>query len=44
LWIEGKYWNVQIVYFDGIIDEIRIYDRLLSTEEVQISYDLGAPI
>jgi hypothetical protein len=32
------------VYFDGIIDEIRIYDRPLSTEKVQILYDLGAPI
>jgi hypothetical protein len=44
LWIEGKYWNAQIVYFDGIIDEIRSYDRSLSTKEVQILYDLDASI
>jgi len=44
LWIEGKYWNAQTVYFDGIIDEIRSYDRPLSIEEVQILYNLDAPI
>ncbi len=38
----GKgFWNKEVLYFDGIIDDVRIYDRPLSTEEVHILYDLG---
>jgi hypothetical protein len=30
-------------YFDGSIDELRVYDRALSTSEIQALYDLTAP-
>ena len=30
-----------INYFNGLIDDVRIYDRALSAEEVQALYNLG---
>jgi hypothetical protein len=41
LWIGRGYWDGEPVYFDGIIDDVRIYDRPLSTEEVHILYTIG---
>ena len=31
-------------YFNGAIDEVRIYDRALSAEEVRYHYNRGAPV
>ncbi len=37
----GKgFWNKEVLYFDGIIDDIRIYDRPLSTKEVKLLHHL----
>ncbi len=37
----GKgFWNKEVLYFDGIIDDVRIYDKPLSTEEVNRLYHL----
>ena len=33
----GSNWNI----YDGLIDDVRIYDRALSAEEVQALYNLG---
>jgi hypothetical protein len=41
LWIGRGYWDADPYYFDGIIDDVRIYDRPLSTKEVHILYTLG---
>ena len=41
LWIGRGYWDSEPVYFDGTIDDIRIYDRPLSSEEIEILYNLG---
>jgi hypothetical protein len=37
------YWNEfdDLHYFEGIIDDVRIYDRALSTEEINKTYQLG---
>ena len=37
----GKYANSNNVYYSGTIDDVRIYDRALSAEEVQALYNLG---
>jgi len=38
LWIGRGYWNGNTVFFDGAIDDIRIYDKPLSAQEVQELY------
>jgi len=40
LWIGRGYWDANPFYFNGIIDDVRIYNRPLSTKEVHILYDL----
>ncbi|NIM57371.1 MAG: hypothetical protein GTO16_00295 [Candidatus Aminicenantes bacterium] len=39
LWIGRGYWNGNTVFFDGAIDDIRIYNRPLSASEVQELYN-----
>ena len=39
LWIGRGYWHGNTVFFDGAIDDIRIYDRPLSAPEVQGLYN-----
>src|SRR3989344_1309312 len=36
--------GVRVQYFDGFIDEVRVYDRVLSPEEVQRLYLMGASL
>ena len=31
-------------FFDGLIDELRVYERVLSAEEVRYHYNRGGPI
>jgi len=38
LWIGRGYWRGNSVFFDGAIDDIRIYDKPLSAQEVQELY------
>jgi len=38
LWLGKGYWDETVQHFDGAIDELRIYDRPLSKEEVQTLY------
>ena len=35
--IGGTCWG----YFDGIIDELKVYNRVLSAEEINASYEMG---
>lgn len=37
----GKYYNSG--YFNGVIDEIKIYNRVLSSEEIIAEYEKGTP-
>ncbi len=37
----GKRVGIPDVYFNGIIDEVRVYDRALNSEEVKTLYDQG---
>ncbi|NBU86316.1 MAG: hypothetical protein EBS13_03180 [Verrucomicrobia bacterium] len=37
----GKRGGSTPLYFHGTIDDVRIYDRALSAEEVQALYNLG---
>ena len=39
----GSYGNPKD-YFDGIIDEVKIYNRVLSVEEIRYHYNRGAPV
>jgi len=39
LWIARGYWNGNTVFFDGAIDDIRIYNKPLSAQEVQELYN-----
>ncbi|MHA2031345.1 MAG: LamG domain-containing protein [Candidatus Kariarchaeaceae archaeon] len=41
IWLGKGYWNAQPQYFDGSLDEIRIYDRPLSKNEILDLYNLG---
>jgi len=38
LWIGKGFWDAEPVYFDGAIDDVRIYDRALSAQEVSEFY------
>jgi hypothetical protein len=38
LWIGKGYWDAEPVYFDGVIDDIRIYNRPLNAAEVRNLY------
>jgi len=38
LWIGKGFWDAEPVYFDGAIDDVRIYDHALSAEEVRQFY------
>jgi hypothetical protein len=40
LFLGKGFWNKEVLYFDGIIDDVRIYDRPLSTEEINHLYHL----
>ena len=40
LFLGKGFWNKEIHYFDGKIDDLRIYDRPLTTEEVVLLYNL----
>ena len=40
LFLGKGFWNKEVLYFDGIIDDFRIYDRPLSTEEINHLYHL----
>ncbi len=44
LFLGKGFWNKEVLYFDGIIDDVRIYDRPLSTKEVHLLYNLGESI
>jgi len=37
----GKYYNS--CYFNGVIDEIKIYNRVLSADEIKAEYEKGTP-
>ncbi len=39
LWIGRGYWDRNTVFFDGAIDDIRIYNKPLSAQEVQELYN-----
>lgn len=39
LWLGKGYWDETVQYFDGAIDELRIYNRPLTGEEVKSLYD-----
>lgn len=41
LFLENGFWDTEVLYFDGIIDDVRIYNRPLSTEKVHSLYNLG---
>lgn len=38
LWIGKGFWDAEPVYFDGAIDDVRIYDHALSAQEVREFY------
>jgi hypothetical protein len=38
---ENPYNGIPNDFFEGLIDDVRIYDRALSAEEVQALYNLG---
>ncbi|MBD3348442.1 MAG: hypothetical protein GF400_04505 [Candidatus Eisenbacteria bacterium] len=38
LWIGRGYWDGQPMYFDGAIDDVRIYDGPLTDREVSALY------
>lgn len=40
LFLGKGFWNKEIHYFDGKIDDLRIYDKALSTEEIVLLYNL----
>jgi hypothetical protein len=40
----SKYSVDNTLYFNGLIDEVRIYNRALSEEEIRYLYNRGAPI
>ncbi|HMA84023.1 MAG TPA: LamG domain-containing protein [Candidatus Thermoplasmatota archaeon] len=40
LFLGKGFWNKEVHYFDGKIDDLRIYDRPLTTEEVVLLYNL----
>ena len=42
--IIGSYWNTNQSIFNGSIDEVRIYNRALSAEEVRYHYNHGGPV
>ncbi|MEA3444865.1 MAG: LamG-like jellyroll fold domain-containing protein [Bacteroidota bacterium] len=37
----GFYWEVQAKFFDGIIDEVRIYNRILNSDEISLLSDIS---
>ena len=39
MWIGKAYWKNKEVYFDGMIDDIRIYNKPLTSENVKSLYD-----
>jgi hypothetical protein len=44
LTIGAKYWDFTIdTFFNGTVDDVRIYDRALSVDEVQQLYEEGEP-
>lgn len=40
LWIGKGLWGMNPIYFDGQIDDIRIYNKTLSSEEVNLLYGI----
>ncbi|MDD2802537.1 MAG: LamG domain-containing protein, partial [Methylococcales bacterium] len=40
----GRYVKNSSEYFSGLIDEVRIYNRVLSAEEVRYHYNKGGPV
>ena len=36
--------HASLLYYDGLIDEVRIYNRALSAEEVRYHYNRGGPV
>ena len=38
MWIGKGYWKGKELYFDGAIDDVRIYDAPLSAKEVMKMY------
>lgn len=42
LWIGKGFWDSEEMYYDGMIGEIRIYDRPLSSQEVQELFNVGS--
>ena len=44
-WLMGRYFsNYDGYYFNGLIDEVRIYNRALSAEEIRYHYNRGGPV
>jgi len=40
----GSEWNGRSRFFNGLIDEVRIYNRALSPEEIRFHYSRGGPV
>ena len=43
-WGNGDYQGMDTKYFDGMIDDVRIYNRPLSGQEIQALYDMTTPV
>jgi hypothetical protein len=43
IYIGKGFWKGEPVYFDGLIDDVRIYDRPLAPSEVYQLYRMGTP-
>ncbi|MHA2250228.1 MAG: LamG domain-containing protein [Candidatus Kariarchaeaceae archaeon] len=43
IWLGKGYWNSELQFLDGGLDEIRVYDRALSGDEILALYKLGDP-
>lgn len=44
LWIGRGYWDTDDMFFEGAIDEVKIFDHALTQEEVELLYLEGNPL
>lgn len=44
MWLGRSFWGQYDTYFDGMIDDVRIYDRPLSSEEAGELYRRGIEV